>query len=204
MPTYRLTYFDGPGRAEPIRIALFLAKISFEDRRLKFPEFAALKEQGEFPLGAVPVFEIDGMKLVQTSAILRYVAHVAGQGLYPSAPYAALRVDTVLDTFNDTVAHAMLPSLFERDMAKKLEMRKAVAAGPLTRACRYVEGLIDGPFLTGSTLTIADILLGETVRTYRSGTLDGITADALAPYPKLRALGDAYLAHPSIVAYGKR
>ena len=55
MPAFRLTYFDSPGRAEPIRVALFLAKLPFEDRRLKFPEFMAQREQGAFPLGAVPI-----------------------------------------------------------------------------------------------------------------------------------------------------
>ena len=42
MPQLRLTYFDAAGRAEPVRIALSVAKVPFEDRRVKFPEFAAL------------------------------------------------------------------------------------------------------------------------------------------------------------------
>lgn len=207
MPTYRLTYFDAAGRAEPIRVAMFLAKLPFEDRRLKFPEFSALREQGAFPLGAVPMLEIDGRPIVQTAAILRYVARVGNTELYPTDPYAALLVDSAIDTFNDTVSNALIPSLFERDQAKKLEMRKALVAGPLAKACRYVEDLIGagpGPFLTGSKLTIADVLLGDTVRTYRSGRLDGMSAEILAPYPKLAALGDAYDAHPAIVEYGKR
>ena len=48
----------------------------------------------------------------------------------------------MLETFNDTVSHALTPSLFERDLDKKLEMRRAFVAGPLALACRYVEGLI--------------------------------------------------------------
>lgn len=207
MTKLKLTYFDSPGRAEPIRVALFLAKLPFEDHRLKFPEFAALREQGAFPLGAVPVLEVDGRPMIQTGAILRYVARTGQTDLYPTDPLAGLVVDSALDTFNDSVSHALMPSLFERDAAKKLEMRQAFAAGPLARACRYVEGLIaagPGPFLTGSTLTIADLVLGETVRQYRSGQFDGLSAETLAPYPKLSALGDAYVAHPSIVAYCKR
>ncbi len=34
MTQLRLTYFDSPGRAEPVRIALFVAGLAFEDRRL--------------------------------------------------------------------------------------------------------------------------------------------------------------------------
>lgn len=204
MPALQLTYFDGPGRAEPLRIALTIANIPFEDHRIKFPEFAALREQGAFPLGSVPVLSVDGRPMTQTSAMLRYVARLGQTDLYPSDPHAAFVVDSALDTFNDTLSHALTPSLFERDPAKKLEMRAALVAGPLALACRYVEGLIaagPGPFVTGPTLTIADLVLGEAVAQYRSGKLDGITADTLAPYPKLAALGDAYAAHPAIVAY---
>lgn len=203
MTQLRLTYFDAPGRAEPVRIALALAGLPYEDRRLKYPEFAALKEQGAFPLGSVPVLEVDGVAVVQTAAMLRFVAQLGGTGLYPSDPKSAFLVDSAIDTLNDTVSHALTPSLFERDMEKKLAMRKALAEGPLKRALTYLEGLCalnQGPFLTGSALTIADILLGTTVQQYRSGTLDGLGPEVLEAYPRLRALGDAYAAHPSIVA----
>jgi glutathione S-transferase len=207
MPQIRLTYFDSPGRAEPLRVALSLANIPFEDRRLKFPEFMSLKQQGAFPLGSVPVLEVDGRAIVQTAAMLRYVAHLAGGGLYPADAREALIVDSVVDTLNDTMSHALLPSLFERDMEKKLEMRRALLAGPLTLSLRYLEGLVaesPGPFVTGATLTIADILLGITVQQYRSGTLDGLGPEVLEAYPRLRALGDAYAAHPGVVAYRNR
>jgi prostaglandin-H2 D-isomerase / glutathione transferase len=207
MPTLRLAYFDAPGRAEPIRVALFIAKLPFEDRRLKFPEFVELREQGAFPLRSVPVLEVDGRPMVQTGAILRYIARTGSTDLYPANPFAGFIVDSALDTFNDTVSHAMTPSLFERDMEKKLEMRRALVAGPLALACSYVEGLIGagpGPFVSGPTLSIADLVIGESVRQYRSGKLDGISEETLAPYPRLRALGDAYAAHPAIVAYCAR
>lgn len=207
MPQIRLTYFDSPGRAEPLRVALSLANIPFEDRRLKFPEFMALKQQGAFPLGSLPVLEVDGRAIVQTAAMLRYVAHLAGGGLYPADAREALIVDSIVDTLNDTMSHALLPSLFERDMEKKLEMRRALLAGPLTLSLRYLEGLVaesPGPFVTGATLTIADILLGITVQQYRSGTLDGLGPEVLEAYPRLRALGDAYAAHPGVVAYRNR
>jgi hypothetical protein len=34
MSIIKLSYFDMPGRAEPIRIALSLGKVAFEDKRL--------------------------------------------------------------------------------------------------------------------------------------------------------------------------
>lgn len=207
MPTLKLTYFDSPGRAEPVRVALFLAGLPFEDHRVQYPEFMALKQQGALPLGSLPVLEVDGRAIVQTAAMLRYAARLGGAGLYPDDARAGLVVDSVIDTFNDTVSHALTPTLFERDAAKKLEMRRAVVEGPLGRALRYIEGLAAenaGPFLTGPTLTIADIILGVNAKTYRSGALDGIGPEVLAPYPRVSAIADAYAAHPRVIAYANR
>jgi glutathione S-transferase len=203
MPTLKLTYFDAPGRAEPIRCALRLSGLPFEDIRLKFPEFMAAKAQGALPLGSVPVLEVDGIAVVQTAAILRYVARIGDSTLYPTAPWAALVVDSVLDTFNDTLSNALTPSLFERDTEKKLAMRAAFAAGPMARAYAYVESLLErsgGPFIGANTLTIADLVVASQVLAIRSGALDGLTNDHLAPYPRVNALADAYLAHPGIRA----
>jgi prostaglandin-H2 D-isomerase / glutathione transferase len=207
MSTLRLTYFDAPGRAEPVRIALTLGGIAFEDRRLNYPAFAAVKAGGELPLGSLPILEVDGVTYTQTGAMLRYAAHLGNTVLYPSDPLQALVVDSVIDTLNDTVASALTPSLFERDMEKKLAMRKAIVEGVLGRALRYLEGLCarsEGPFLLGASLSLGDLLIGLSVQQYRSGVLDGIGPEVLEPFPRLRALGDAFLAHPDIVAYHAR
>ena len=207
MPTLQLTYFDGPGRAEPIRVALFIAGLPFEDRRIKFPEFVALKQQGAFPLGSVPVLAVDGFPMTQTGAMLRYVARLGGTDLYPTDPMQAFIVDSAIDTFNDTLSHALLPSLFERDQAKKLEMRAAFAAGPMTTVYRYAEGLLgrsEGPFLTGAALSIGDLVLAQSVLQIQSGTLDGLTSAMLEPYPRMRRLAEAYVAEPRVAAYRQR
>ena len=204
MPTFRLTYFDAPGRAEPIRIALHIAGRAFEDRRLKFAEFGALKAQGALPLGSVPVLDVDGVPIAQTAAILRYVARLADTGLYPSNPLRALVVDSALDSVNDTLSHTLVPSLFERDMQKKLAMRTEWAAGPMAQVLTYIEGLLEsygGPFLGGEALSIADLVVANQILQIRSGALDGVTSDMLAPYPRIGALTDAYLEEPRIAAY---
>ena len=55
----KLIYLDFYGRAEHIRMALWAAKIAFEDIRLSMEEFAKLKGEGKFPSGAVPVWETE-------------------------------------------------------------------------------------------------------------------------------------------------
>jgi glutathione S-transferase len=197
IPTLKLTYFDAPGRAEPVRVALRRAGIPFEDHRLDFPEFARLKAEGAFPLGSVPVLEVDGEAIAQTSAMLRYVARLGNTGMYPTDPKAALIVDSALESFNDTLSAALMPSLFERDMTKKLAMRAEFAAGCMARVFAYVEGLIErggGPFVVGESLSIADLVIAQQIVQIRDGKLDGITADSLAAYPRLNALADAYVA----------
>jgi len=42
-PKIKLTYFDIEGVAEPIRLALVLSGIPFEDHRIKFDEWPAMK-----------------------------------------------------------------------------------------------------------------------------------------------------------------
>lgn len=203
MPTLRLTYFDSPGRAEPVRIALRLAGVPFEDVRLSFPQFAEAKARGDFPLGSVPVLDVDGVRLTQTAAMLRYAARLGDGSLHPSDAYAALVVDSALESLNDTFANALTPSLFERDAEKKLALRAAFAAGPMTRVFRYLEGLVErsgGPFVAGAALSVADLVLAAQLEQIRRGGLDGLTAEHLAPYPRLVALADAYRAHPRIVA----
>lgn len=203
MPSITLTYFNSPGRAEPIRIALRLAGVPFEDRRVDFAGFGALKASGALPLGSVPVLEVDGLVMTQTGAMLRYAAALGGGALYPKDPMEAFIVDSVVDTLNDTLSHAMLPSLFERDMEKKLAMRAELAAGPMARTLSYVDGLVgrsSGPFLLGDRLSIADLVIAAHVNQIESGRLDGITPEYLDRWPRLRALAAAYRADPRVSA----
>ncbi len=204
MPVLELTYFNAPGRAEPLRVALAIAGLPFVDHRLDYAGFGALKAEGKLPLGSVPVLDVDGLRVTQTGAMLRYVARLGASDLYPQDLHDALIVDSVVDTFNDTLSNALAPSMFERDMTKKLEMRMAFVQGPMARACSYVEGLTTrsgGPFVLGKTMSIADLVVANQVLSFQSGRIDGVSHDTLAPYPHLRALTEAYLADPRVQAY---
>ncbi|HEY3498983.1 MAG TPA: glutathione S-transferase N-terminal domain-containing protein, partial [Polyangiaceae bacterium] len=69
----RLTYFDSPrSRGEECRLALVLAGVDFEDRRLARSEWPAFK--ATTPFGGLPIFEIEGKPPVsQSNAILGYI-----------------------------------------------------------------------------------------------------------------------------------
>lgn len=59
--TLRLTYFDGPGRADPVRWALRFAGIEFEDERLSLAEWDEMRESGErdVPLHQLPLLTVN-------------------------------------------------------------------------------------------------------------------------------------------------
>jgi glutathione S-transferase len=206
-PTLRLTYFDGPGRAEPVRLVLTLAGVPFEDHRLKFPDFMAQKAAGAFPLGSLPVREVDGAPIVQTAAMLRYAARLADTGLYPSDPFEALVVDSALDTCNDTLSNALVPSLTERDPEKKLALRAAFAEGPMRLCYAYLEDILarrGGPFVLGEALSIADLVIGFHTRMVRAGRLDGVPPETLDAWPHLARHLDAFVAEPRVAAWLSR
>jgi len=99
MATYKtkLLYFDFEGRAEPVRIALHIAGVDFEDARVKFPDWAAVKPTT--PYGAIPTLEVDGKVYAQSNAILRYAGTLAG--IHPKDPLKALKADELMDFIED-------------------------------------------------------------------------------------------------------
>nr|XP_020142728.1 glutathione S-transferase A2-like [Microcebus murinus] len=71
----KLHYFNVRGRMESIRWLLAAAGVEFEEQFITCPEdWDKLKNDGRLMFGQVPMVEIDGMDLVQTRAILNYIA----------------------------------------------------------------------------------------------------------------------------------
>jgi hypothetical protein len=98
MPQLKLTYFDfDGGRGEPARLALHIGGIPFEDRRIGFKEWDALRET--MPFRALPVLEVDGRLVTQSNGINRYVGKLAG--LYPQDDWQALLCDEAMDAVED-------------------------------------------------------------------------------------------------------
>ncbi|XP_065399990.1 glutathione S-transferase A5 [Macaca fascicularis] len=71
----KLHYLNARGRMEPIRWLLAAAGVEFEEKFLESAEdLDKLRNDGSLLFQQVPMVEIDGMKLVQTRAILNYIA----------------------------------------------------------------------------------------------------------------------------------
>lgn len=57
----KLTYFDAYGRTEAIRLLLNHAGAGYEEVRVAFSDWMALKnDKTKVPYGSLPVLEIDG------------------------------------------------------------------------------------------------------------------------------------------------
>uniref|UniRef100_A0A8C3EWV2 glutathione transferase n=1 Tax=Corvus moneduloides TaxID=1196302 RepID=A0A8C3EWV2_CORMO len=71
----KLYYFDGRGKMESIRWLLAAAGVEFEEEFLETREqYEKLLQGGSLLFQQVPMVEIDGMRMVQTRAILSYIA----------------------------------------------------------------------------------------------------------------------------------
>ena len=70
-----LHYFDGRGRAEPVRWMLEATGTEYTESVVRNREaMDRLRSSGKLLFGQVPMLEIDGVNIVQTDAILRYLA----------------------------------------------------------------------------------------------------------------------------------
>ncbi|MDL1139939.1 hypothetical protein PS029_21580, partial [Yersinia pestis] len=70
-----LHYFNARGRMESIRWLLAAAGVEFEEKLIESPEdLDKLRNDGSLMFQQVPMVEMDGMKLVQSRAILNYIA----------------------------------------------------------------------------------------------------------------------------------
>ncbi len=198
MAQYKLTYFDASvSRGEECRMALFLAGVEFEDRRLAGDAWPALK--ASTPFGALPILESPGKPtLAQSNAILTYVGR--SYGLHPTDPWEAARHESILQSVEDLRA-ALAPSGKIADPEEKKRAREELASGLIATWGAQIEAQIRGPFVGGSVLQVADIKLFQISSSFRRGALDHIPADVFAKFTKLHALHDVVAAHPKIAEW---
>ena len=95
----RLTYLGIRSVAEPIRLALHIGGIPFEDRRVTYEQIAAMRASGELPMGQVPMLEVEGKCFCQTQALLRWAGEKAN--LYPKGQLDRLQCDQVEEALAD-------------------------------------------------------------------------------------------------------
>lgn len=93
----KLYYFDGPWRGEMIRLLLKHAKVDFDDIRIKFQDWPAMKDK--FALKQLPVYECEGKQLPETDAIMHMLS--VKYGYLPLDSEKLYKVLFIINTFKD-------------------------------------------------------------------------------------------------------
>lgn len=200
MPKFTLTYFDfDGGRGEVARLALHLGGIAFEDRRVGFKDWEALREQ--MPFQALPVLDVDGRRVAQSNAINRYVGRLVG--LYPKDDWQALLCDEVMDAIED-LDH-MIGDTIPLPPEEKQRARAQLAAGPIPRYLEQFQRRLEaagGEYFVERRLTVGDLKVWMMVRWLRGGALDYIATDLTDRVaPLLVQHAERLAAQPKIAAY---
>jgi len=179
-PKYRVSYFDGRGRGEQVRLLLHEVGVKFEDVRLNRDSFVALQKQENSPLvfGSVPLLEEGKFSLVQGSAIMSYLAK--RHGLYPVNLKEAEHADSVVMGAED-LRMKMFDAPYTKAKTSK-DGKSEAEAGDIDKAVETVKAFVNntwggrwGPnlerilknngtgFMVGKSLTHADISVFEVV-----------------------------------------
>lgn len=77
-----LYYFSGRGLADQARWMMAATNVSFTQKVISQRDHLLRMSQSQLPFAQLPLLQIDGLELVQSQAIVRYLARRAGvQGL---------------------------------------------------------------------------------------------------------------------------
>jgi len=202
-PKLKLVYFDIEGAAEPVRLALALANIPFEDSRVKFPDWPQLKPT--LPYQQMPVLYVDDAETprTQSGAMLRWVATLNPEkNLYPTGKLYEVEeaIGLVADlnrAWSPCLYVAMRPENFghpegfqSTDAGKECskKMREKFIANELPKYLKYLADMIDkngGKFLCGDEPTIADCNAVPQLRGFTRGHIDHVPVDALNVEPRI-------------------
>jgi len=191
--TVNLTYFKGRGRAETTRWMLAANQIDFTNTAIETPEdLSQLRATGKLPFDQLPLLEIDGRCLSQSSAMVRYLARQGG--FYGDNDKQAADCDLVAGVVAD-FAEAALQAAFQPTPQAAIDMLTARFAkfGPCFEAWITANG---NGVCAGNRLSFADIVLAEAL----SGYLEHCP-QILDQTPHLKALIERVLEMPGIKRY---
>uniref|UniRef100_F1LCX2 Glutathione S-transferase 1 n=1 Tax=Ascaris suum TaxID=6253 RepID=F1LCX2_ASCSU len=169
MPQYKLTYFDIRGLGEGARLIFHQAGVKFEDNRLKREDWPALKPKT--PFGQLPLLEVDGEVLAQSTAIYRYLGRQFG--LAGKTPMEEAQVDSIFDQFKDFMAELrpcfrVLAGFEEGDKEKVL---KEVAVPARDKHLPLLEKFLaksGSEYMVGKSVTWADLVITDSLASWES------------------------------------
>ncbi|XP_056648345.1 glutathione S-transferase-like [Diorhabda sublineata] len=195
--SYKVYYFDVPGKAEPIRMLLSYGGYPFEDVRFeKLVEWP--KHKKNMPFEQVPVLEIDGKKLTQTVPLTRFLANLvnlAGKDYEEN-----YEIDSTAEIIGD-IYNSALDFFFERDEHKKRNFEiKMQSTLSLFLPSLEERAKKNGGFIALNRLTWPDLCF----TTYYQDIRNILGKDFLHDYPNLQHVKKHVLAVENIRNWIKR
>ncbi|KAM4787618.1 uncharacterized protein ACIQIH_005513 [Cyanocitta cristata] len=189
----KLYYFDGRGKMESIRWLLAAAGVEFEEEFLETREqYEKLLQGGSLLFQQVPMVEIDGMRMVQTRAILSYIA--AKYNLYGKDLKERALIDMYVGGTDDLMGFIlMFPFLSAEDKEKQ---RAFIVQKATSRYFPVYEKVLKDhgqDFLVGNNFSWADVHLLEAIL-----MVEEKKSDVLSGFPQLQAFKARISSIPTI------
>ena len=198
MPIYKLYYFNTRGAAEVARLVLAQAEVEYEDVRLSSEEWAEFKPKT--PYSVMPVLEVDGQLMGGSMPITRYLARQ--YGLAGDSDKTRLILEGAEDAITDC-SQKMMTMYFEKDEAKKAELKKAFTETVTPKCFSGLEKLAasnncaEGWFY-GPTVSYVDFYLMHTVE-----YIQFEAPNVLDTYPALKKLVENVKKLPNVAKWLK-
>ncbi|NWW43715.1 GSTA1 transferase, partial [Pedionomus torquatus] len=178
----KLHYSNTRGRMESIRWLLAAAGVEFEECFLETKDdLTKLQKDGSLLFQQVPMVEIDGMKMVQTRAILNYIA--AKYNLYGKDLKERALIDMYVEGITDL--NELIITRYFQPADKKEEHFATLLDKATNRYFPVYEKVLKDhgrDFLVGNKLSRADVQLLETIL-----MAEECKPDILAKFPLLQS-----------------
>ncbi|XP_051880538.1 glutathione S-transferase, alpha tandem duplicate 1 [Pristis pectinata] len=158
----KLYYFNGRGKMESIRWLLAAAGVEFDEVFLETREqYEQLLKDGALLFEQVPMVEVDGMKLVQTNAILNYFAakhNLNGNDIHERA-LIDMYSEGAKDLMTLVMRHPFLPAAEKDSNLAQMENKAKNRYFPaFEKSINQQTG-----YMVGNQLTIADLQVLEAI-----------------------------------------
>jgi len=194
----KLYFFNARGRGETARLLMHYSGTKFEDVQItpqQWPQWKA-----KMPMGQMPVLEVNGKQLCQSTAIARYLARECG--LIPKNSWDMARADMIVEGIFDMWAQlkvVYLPKL-DGDMKtsdeKWAQMMDTTVKPFLVTYTRFLNEN-GGQYFVGDSLTWADIAVAEFVSVLE----DCFCQSILDNFQQLKAFKEKIFSLPKLKEY---
>ncbi|XP_037127724.1 glutathione S-transferase, alpha tandem duplicate 1 [Syngnathus acus] len=185
----KLHYFNGRGKMESIRWLLTAAEVEFDEFYLTNREqYLKMLDDGDLMFQQVPMVEIDGMKLIQTKAILNYIAEK--YNLHGKDIKDRVKINMYTEGLMDLMEMIMILPFSQNTKTKlgNIETKAKERYLPV-----FEKQLLDHIYLVGGRLSVADVLLMECTLMLEEKFV-GIFAD----FPNVKAFQGRMSKNPAI------